>query len=91
MEPPKHLRDLTPPKGTVLTVAGSLKEITFLTVPIFSQQFLRFAQVLVNFAFIAHYDDAYMLGGLGLGMSFYVIFNMSFFIGFNSAITTFAA
>lgn len=32
-----------------------------------------------------------MLGGLGLGMSFYVIFTMAFFIGFNSGITTFAA
>ena len=32
-----------------------------------------------------------MLGGLGLGLAFYVIFNMSFFIGFNIAVTTFAA
>jgi Na+-driven multidrug efflux pump len=91
MEPPQFLKDKAPPKGTVLSIGSSLKEIGLLSIPIFSQQFLRFAQVVVNFAFIAHYDDPYMLGGLGLGMSFYVIFNMSFFIGFNSAITTFAA
>jgi Na+-driven multidrug efflux pump len=88
MEPP-FLK--TPPKGTVLSIGSSMKEIGMLSVPIFAQQFLRFAQVLVNFAFIAHYDNAYMLGGLGLGLAFYVIFNMSFFIGFNIAVTTFAA
>jgi Na+-driven multidrug efflux pump len=47
--------------------------------------------VVVNFVFVAYYDDPDMLGGLGLGMSFYVVFNMAFFIGLNVAITTFGS
>ena len=47
--------------------------------------------MVVNFTFVAYYDDPDMLGGLGLGMAFYVVFNMAFFIGMNVAITTFGA
>ena len=46
---------------------------------------------MINFAFITSFDDATLLAGLGLGMSFYVVFYSSFMVGMCSTITTFAS
>jgi Na+-driven multidrug efflux pump len=52
---------------------------------------LGYAQAVINFAFITSFDDATLLSGLGLGMSFYVVFYSSFMVGMCSTITTFAS
>lgn len=52
---------------------------------------LGYFQAVINFIFITSYDDATLLAGLGLGMSFYVVFYSSFMVGMCSTITTFAS
>lgn len=79
-----------PPTGPVTTgmATASLVCVSF---PIIVQLVLNYLQAVINFIFISSYDDANILAGLGLGMSFYVCFYSSFLIGMTSTITTFAA
>ena len=85
--PPKD--GMAPPHETQMGSALSL--MVWVSIPIVLQLVLGYFQAVINFVFITSFDDATLLAGLGLGMSFYVVFYSSFLVGMCSTITTFAS
>jgi hypothetical protein len=48
-------------------------------------------QALVIYLFIGIIDDSYILGGVGLAMSFYILFAFALLVGFNAVIIVFTS